>query len=218
MKKRNGFVSNSSTSSFIISCDINRIAKSMLSTVIEDFSDWYDDESKAERTRCQNMHKKWERNLEKALKKTNVKNGKVGISFPSINQNTYIVMKDGKCYVDTCNNHQWDDIVAGGRFVDSDSDEEIPALMKNKMFFNLDNGLTHSAVKFWEDDSDLKAMFCPKCKSTPWAYLINSKNILLCEACYTALGEDPKSKYKKDIKKVLAKKNKFPNPIDNIEL
>lgn len=95
MKKRNGFVSNSSSSSFIVNLeDYNNnvfdLAREMVS-----IREWEDDEE---------LLKKID-NFEKN------ESGNVGIFFNTCNYETFIShIGGGYVFVDTCNNHNWDSI------------------------------------------------------------------------------------------------------------
>ena len=103
MKIRNGFVSNSSSSSFVISTDrfptVRSLAKYMIKKKIkeEDYND-YDNNTWKEDSH--NWDKKY-------LKRLNNIDENAPVSFPSCNYDTYI-RKIGDCYlVATCNNTDW---------------------------------------------------------------------------------------------------------------
>jgi len=98
MKIRNGFVSNSSSSSFIISDEnfpsVRSLATYMIKQKISEYDNSYDKE-------YIKINKKYIKNLNKIDEDQSV-------SFPSCNYDTYI-RKVGDCYlVATCNNHMWD--------------------------------------------------------------------------------------------------------------
>lgn len=98
MKIRNGFVSNSSSSSFIISVNdfptVRSLAKYMLKRKIAEY-EYYND----------NDNDTFDKNLIKKLKNIDENQN---VSFPSCNYDTYI-RKVGNCYlVATCNNTDWD--------------------------------------------------------------------------------------------------------------
>jgi len=105
MKIRNGFVSNSSSSSFILKFDETypdtiSIAESMLKNKyneysVEDYEEWWKPEQK-----------RAFKNL-KILKKEDDKY--IPIYFNSCNYNTYIVpLTNNYVFISTCNNTQWD--------------------------------------------------------------------------------------------------------------
>jgi len=106
MKIRNGFVSNSSSSSFILKLDEKypdtiSIAKSMLKNKYDDYAD--DD----------NDGEWWKPSMKRAFK--NLKRLKkeddpyIPIYFTSCNYNTYIVpLTNDYVLIETCNNTRWD--------------------------------------------------------------------------------------------------------------
>ena len=146
MKTRNGFVSNSSSSSFIIpGGDIKDIAESMIDTISEEYEGY-------------RKHKKlWKSNLAKALKKRDVKNEKLGITFPSCNYDTYIIKKEGTVYITTCNNYHWE--IEAVDVFDDERNKEIGNIIDKSFYVNLTNMVIHSKDIFEEEQQ-----ICPKCK------------------------------------------------------
>lgn len=104
-----GYVSNSSSMSFICSKDdypnVFELAKTMIR--IRD-REWYrvlSEEERVEIVKEENLIKK----LEEAEKKG--MNPNTPVVFGTINYDTYIMELEGDLYVDTCNNHgYWEDI------------------------------------------------------------------------------------------------------------
>jgi len=107
MKIRNGFVSNSSSSSFIIRLDENfpdtlSIAKSMLNNKYDEYSD-YDD---IDDDWWKPSKKRAFRNLKKLRKEDDPY---IPIYFKSCNYDTYIIpLTNNYVLVETCNNTIWD--------------------------------------------------------------------------------------------------------------
>jgi len=179
MKIRNGFVSNSSSSSFIIrGGEIEEIAISMLKTVIEDFSDWDKDWDKKSQGDIE-IYDTWHDNLEIALKRKDVLSGKIGIVMPSCNYDTYIVKKDDVIYISTANNHTWD-IDATDVEYEEEGYDSVRQVIDESFFFNVRNKLIHSK----ENDDSTGRRVCPKCKKTPYSFVTNLKGQNICTDCY----------------------------------
>jgi hypothetical protein len=217
MKTRKGFVSNSSSSSFILNLDIDAVARNMLSTVIEEFSDWDREESASKRREGRELYKTWRENLEKGLRKRKVKNGEIGLTFPSCNEDTYIVKKNNQCYVATCNNHMWDDIILDGGTQYGEDNETVYSVTKRYNYFNIRNCKIHSCEKFW-DDFKGEQLHCRHCTYQPYSYVIDLKGKILCGTCYRKLGEDPDVKERKRLKEILSQQPKFPSPFNDLEI
>ena len=110
MKIRNGFVSNSSSSSFVIPLNngtfdcVADIALHMIpKRAVEDDDDV-----------MYNIHRRLELGME----------SNHPISFNSYNFNTFIVKTDGGFFVSTCNNHDWE-FEVGGMSYDDDQEHYI---------------------------------------------------------------------------------------------
>ncbi len=181
MKIRHGFVSNSSSSSFMIHAgDIEETAHSMLDTIIDDFSDWDKDlkptSFKGRKRRYE--YKTWRTNLAKALKKKDVLSGKIGIAMPSCNYDTYMILKDNCLYIATCNNHSWD--IESHDREDSVDHDKINDLIKESFFYDVRNGMIHSYEIF--DIGETKAS-CPKCKQYYGNYVHDQKGNRFCGSC-----------------------------------
>jgi len=98
MKIRNGFVSNSSSSSFIISTECFPTVRSLATYMLKQKINEYQHDPDVE-------FKKLDKLYIKRLKKIDENQA---VSFPSCNYDTYI-KKVGDCYlVSTCNNTDWD--------------------------------------------------------------------------------------------------------------
>jgi len=107
MKVRNGFVSNSSSSSFIVNgvSSSMEVFRLMIPLVKEDYCD-YVDGKKMWKTHGENV---------KRFKKSRGEDFNEGIVIPfTCNYATFIYpVKDGECYIETCNNHPWQDVLPG---------------------------------------------------------------------------------------------------------
>jgi len=114
MKIRNGFVSNSSSSSFIISGSAYKSVSELASIRIK-LRDLDNNESEIDHiTRIE------ERNLK------NLKYSKdIPMAFDSCNYETYIVKQNGKYYVNTCNNHRFHNDLIGIECHGGGSDEGV---------------------------------------------------------------------------------------------
>jgi len=96
VKIRTGFVSNSSTSSFIISLSAyGNVAEVAVAMIPAREWDERDDE----------LIEKIE-NMKPDMKEE-------PIAFASCNYDTYISKEEDGYYIDTCNNHEWDDVLEG---------------------------------------------------------------------------------------------------------
>lgn len=157
MKSRNGFVSNSSTSSFIIPNDtVKDIALSMADTITESAYDYMISENEkgtsnllvtlyakknfVHKKECRSRLKKF---LE--LEKSKIESGQIGIMMQSCNFDTWIARKDNSIYVSTCNNYEWN--ISGNFNVEwnDESRELITKVHHNGIFFyNLDSGNYHT--------------------------------------------------------------------------
>jgi len=123
MKTRTSLVSNSSSSSFICDTPIKKIALQMWDVVWSDFSE------SAEDINFTGVKDR----ISQLVDREDVQTGQVGICFPSINYDTYILVVGGKCLINTCNNHDWRDIDGMGREVDEAANI---SLIENAFFYH----------------------------------------------------------------------------------
>lgn len=107
MKIRNGFVSNSSSSSFVVK------AKSSMEAYYKMLKAYNEDQNAS--WGCDG------RSDDKFINTHNIDfNGGIFIPY-TCNYETYIYPSDnGECHVETCNNHDWSDIIL--RYVDEDGE------------------------------------------------------------------------------------------------
>ena len=222
MKTRNGFVSNSSSSCYIIREDIGSIARNMLDIVILDFSEW-DNESPSQRRRDQELYNTWRQNLETSLENGIIANNAVGVTFPSCNYDTYIVMVDGVCYITTANNHTWDINAPNSEYNDNEN-ELIHDMFEGRFVFNLRNGLIHTMREYdFGDEKKLEGLICAKCGRDIWAYVVDQDGNMICGTCFeTKLGVCQEFLDKREeeerYQKALTEKDPFPSPINDIEI
>ena len=104
MKIRNGFVSNSSSSSFVISAKSTmKVFNKMIPLIKKEYDD--DKESVA-------AWQKYHAKKVDVFKKSHDETFNGGIIIPfTCNFETFIFpVKDGECYVESCNNHPWEEI------------------------------------------------------------------------------------------------------------
>lgn len=214
MKTRNGFVSNSSSSSFIVHDSISNVSKAMLNLVI---SDWEQD--RVESAEDKKVHAKWRRNLTNAFKKKEIIDGVIGITMPSTNYETYIIEKGNNCYVKTANNHNWESVIDPCYNVV----EEIDRTVDDYYFLNVRNNLIHSVEKYdkLKEDSKAKGKKCPVCNKDHEIYsfyVVDRKGNKICNGCYEGTVEEVSKEDKEFIKLQIKLKKSFPNPISQIEL
>lgn len=94
MKIRNGFVSNSSSSSFVVEIDMSpaELAVDIIT--------------------CRNWESRDNELIEKIQTKiSQLKPNDVPIAFKSCNYDTYIMKINGSLHIETCNNHPWWDVI-----------------------------------------------------------------------------------------------------------
>lgn len=178
MKIRNGFVSNSSSSSFVLSgtCT-NLVAKQMLNVVFQDWNEWDDSAAKKKDTKVR--YRLLCKNLAKAP-------ADVPITLPSTNYETYICkLPDGKIYVSTCNNHDWsvlnyrEDLSDG-----ADGDSELERYADTLWYFDVNDCSLHSRGFHIYGDA-----YCDKCKNYVYPVFMTAELKLKCGSC---LSEDIK--------------------------
>jgi len=179
MKTRNGFVSNSSSSSFIIDgTKIFDLAKNMLTIIREDWMDWDTDRPTKNRTRKQ---------FSEYFDKLATLNNKLpedcdGILFPSCNYDTYIVLDNDyqRCIVATCNNHNWSDL----HYTSATEEEEslISTIVRKSAFFDLRNGMIVKHPIFV--DGYFKCPACDSDKVYEYYPMIDNRNMVICGSCF----------------------------------
>ena len=171
MKIRTGFVSNSSSSSFICHGQkIGKIAKSMLKTIAEDWEEL-------------NI-KRLKQNLLSALKDKRVLEGEMGIRLPSCNYDTYILQVGKDVFVATSNNHIWDfEGDSAGDYYDEEN--ELRIKIDGATYFNIENGITHSHPVWCEG----KCGKCPKCGENIYE-CVTAKGEKICGHCFKGKADE----------------------------
>jgi len=181
MKIRNGFVSNSSSSSFVVfHGNINRISLDMLKTVIDDFSDW-DKDFAAKKGSVRPSYAKWVKNLKEALKRDDIKDGKIGIVMPSTNYDTYLILKNNALFITTSNNHQWNLLQDAEDCENSSSQyEQIREVIHGSYFYDIRSKLIHSSEKW---DGKKEKFDCPVCDNNYGNYVCDQNGNMICGTC-----------------------------------
>ncbi|MCK9428944.1 MAG: hypothetical protein M0R17_02900 [Candidatus Omnitrophica bacterium] len=171
MKIRSGFVSNSSSSSFIIKdyTDTIQLTRDMLTGMIT---------SRLSDDRQYIQYKKDQ------LKKFNnlVKSNKdfitnsIPITFPSCNYDTYIWVENNNIFIDTCNNEDWTTKSELNKYNFIYTDDLD--LNENIGFWNFNNDIIVYNIPYNSNQE-----LCNKHFEYP-KYIFN-KNTICCPQCYT---------------------------------
>ncbi len=179
MKIRLGFVSNSSSSSFVVPIgkggykNIFELATKMVS-----LREWDDDKDLIEKIK-----------QSKRSKNTN-------ISFRTCNYNTFITIRRNWFLVDSCNNHGWSYEINGYQ---TELPEEITELFPQ---YDYDSGFNLNKIdeEYWIAEVDLMGIpissfdiaynlqWCRKCFNSLW--VIGSE--MVCPYCKTTFNENKK--------------------------
>ena len=185
MKVRNGFVSNSSSSSFIIGTNdydnVFAVAKAMIPC-----REWNDGKIKADNI----LIKK----IEKAQRGVAGINPNTPIAFSTCNYPTYIVRIEDRFVIATCNNHDWDGVF------DYYGNQDIPNQLSQKGikhmeeidkigylfdFWYPEHDIVGRAINSWyEDLPNYKKgaeSFCKKC-CHDMIYIVKNDSII-CPNC-----------------------------------
>lgn len=205
MKIRNGFVSNSSSSSFMIpNGDISYISNKMLKIIIEDRDYLTKKENKTEYTKLSS-------NLKKALNRKDVKSGKIGVFIRSCNYDTFIVLNEDVLYVSTSNNYNFE---LGYRDEEYSNSDKIYDVINSKYYYDVHDKIIHSHSEYNESYQ------CNKCKLNYGMCFTDLKGNMLCAECCSKMTLSKKGeKEKKENELIKKNKEKFSkNSIFSIDL
>jgi hypothetical protein len=167
MKTRNGFVSNSSSSSFILK-------------VGEPF------QTALDVAEYMVPKREWDADAELLKKVKSLKaNGKelFSVCFKSCNYDTFIAKMNGVFLIETCHNHDWDFSDAGSlsqcppefeEYFGGDSFYELPRSID---FYHLDYDFSGHRPEWRE----IRSSFCSKCYNDYW--VVGEK--IICPKCKT---------------------------------
>ena len=151
MKVRNGFVSNSSSSSFILKKNENFPNSYSLAASMIKIRDWDNDKYL----------------IEKMIEKVEKGEGYENISFNSCNYDTYIVDVGDYLLCNTCNNHNHYEITNYGEHVNSNN---LPDDIKNEYIDKEYGDINLRSESFWFLEHDIKTKesenyseFCHEC-------------------------------------------------------
>jgi len=194
MKIRTGFVSNSSSSSFIVDSgdypNVMKLAEDMMKIRNED---WFDREKEI-------PLEKWMIKQFELIKKPPYKNKNHFITFNTCNYDTFIGKKpNGDYAVSTCNNHDWSSIRTKEYFGGSDSPGDPDIFLYGKEFWYIEHDLIGYKVPFlndgekspipgWENPGEAKIWeiyYCDKENHYCNRIIMNINNIMkvICPIC-----------------------------------
>lgn len=172
MKIRIGYISNSSSSNFIIpGTDIIGVATKMTNIVIKD---WTEKRNNSPQWVKKNKarKKKWNARLQQLSLKPSV-----GITFPSTNYDTWMIVNEGEIYIETSHNHDWkfpNNVlqITEGFFKNQD-------LIKNSFYYDLDLKMEHSYIKYL-DNWNKSCVYCGRCV---YKYYTDKTGKIICGFC-----------------------------------
>lgn len=198
MKVRNGFVSNSSSSSFVIECTgqtktVRDVATIMIKVLIDELNEerWYSDWKKDIKEK-----KQWIKDLESIDENHSV-------HFPSCNYDTWIKKVGNRILVSTCNNSNWE--LPNQSIMTEEVFNELKCVMSDKEyeefveyyyefyldsyfkdFYSLNFGIVGREVKYdWNNNYKYDNTICKKERNSRECgqYLWETKLGIKCPIC-----------------------------------
>ena len=166
MKIRTGFVSNSSSSSFIAFGNIIDVCDAMIQTMIE--KDSSDDEL------CD--YKDLVDALDKCRKNPDVISGKYGLSFECGGYDVKLHFHNNSVYVYTANYYDWGDKI----IIQEHSDGDFDGIFENQLYVWLPELIVYKNVPEYTYKLNIH---CPVCKERCTKTYRDENNDLICGEC-----------------------------------
>ena len=186
MKTRQSLVSNSSSSSFITTRPINKVAVEMFKVVVTDSKDI--DRDSLEHRKYNKYMEECMGRLKQVVKKPDVLNGDIGICFPCCNGPSYMIKVDDKVYIDTVNNHDWSDIDCLDYVNCEGGDESISSKLSGQEFYYIQS--ENLLVGSHQSYDDVKGKHCPTCGKREWKVHIKCDGVPYCASHYIPMVDD----------------------------
>lgn len=195
MKIRNGFVSNSSSSSFIV-CNVTiATMDSQLTALFR-----YIDDTQEQGNKLSDNFMILKNNYSDLY--ANFLNGKYGLTMHTVNYDTYITYDGSEVKAETCNNLNWENLNLTNMITESeDSDSYNKIYLDNRRWLNYFIDLDYINNKNNIHSADIYPSFSVTCKNCSYAHSIvfNEKLEMLCSNCLSPVSSK-KIKIKKDKK------------------
>jgi hypothetical protein len=187
MKSRLGFVSNSSSSSYILrSGSVAEIATDMTKVIIDS---WRNPKGKLSASDTKHA-KTRRRQLKEALSHPRVVSGEIGVVFSSCNFDTYIISINGVIYIATSRNYNWSDLISDWEYVEHQDWEgggyhDVYNVVSDNLFLNAKTNRIH-----YGKDCDVPVAEdhpCPNC-GNKFGYCVKTEDgENLCAWCFDGI-------------------------------
>ena len=208
MKIRIGFVSNSSSSSFLL--NINKdipntrfVCLSMLKDNEEDLG--YGEEKEDTEKKSLEIEEKI-KSIAKLMDELEL-DPNIGYCFNSCNYDTYIFKRGNVIYVDTCNNTQWEISEQGfdhgdGLYEDEENTDDPKAMRTGREFYHVDYNFIGKRMGYYQcknkdcyggDCWEIEGKtYCIRCKESkiPHCKPFDPKNALVIKSRLRSIIED----------------------------